>query len=202
MKKICFIISVLISAFVLSSCSKDEDEQIDSIDDIPTGKVALDKYGMKVLFPDDGWGNSTETKWENLSQFARECVATFLKEDTAQGGAYTSVIYFSRFKDECQKGQEDSLINDYHVILSGLLDEGENDPNLIYTKLSYVEFATIADHAASRIETSLKSDFYQDNYFIQNGNNLYMVTISIADSLKNTKKYKECLDIVNTLKFK
>lgn len=203
MKKIGFIWAVLVSALFLGSCSKDNDSDLggEDISDIPAGKVALNKYGVRAFFPEEGWGNSVETKWNSASSFARECTAAYFKEDRDSAGNYTTVIYFSRFLDECLSGQTDSVINDFHVILEGLLDEGENDPSLEYVSVGDIEFATVSTYVGSRIETLDKKGFYQDNYFVQEGKHLYMITVSMPDSLKNSEKYNKCMEIVNSVKF-
>ncbi|MFA6779925.1 MAG: hypothetical protein WCU80_09140 [Paludibacteraceae bacterium] len=212
-----FILTMCLCALIAVSCSKDDDDPVLNPSDIPTGKVALDMYGMRAFFPENEWGNVVDSSYLSGAFFQRECVVTFLKSDfLKQDGSpivdadgnltYLTNIYFSRFKEHVSDATEaDSLINSYHSdFLEGLYDDSEtkSDPNLPVVSLSEVNFAQISTFPASRIETVNKSGFYQDNYFVYNNNKLYMLTISIADSLKDTQKYKDCLAIVNTLKLK
>jgi len=198
------ILTMCLCALFAVSCSEDEDadDQGNTYpSDIPTGKVAMNMYGMWALFPENVWGNSVDGSFLDDSLFPRECVKAYLKSDVTEGG-YNTAIYFFRFKETISKAsQADSIFQDYADMLRGSLDEGENDPNLIY--IDFKESAsTISTFPATRFETVDKKGYYQDNYLFTSGVNMFMVTISIADTLKTSAKYESCKEIINSFKLK
>ncbi|MBP5456231.1 MAG: hypothetical protein J6Y37_07000 [Paludibacteraceae bacterium] len=205
-------------ALSLGSCSKDDDDDKIDVgrvdpDDIPTGYVALDKFGMRALFPEERWGNQIDNEFKATTgyeaQFSRDCIATYLKEDSiffAGHTSYNTIIYFCRL-DQTFSSQEEaeSLIAEYHYVMTGKWDINGNDPNLEYEKVGEIDFATVGnEYTGSLIETWDKFGYYQANYFVYDSNRLYMITLSMDKQYKeeNNAKYEECMKIIKSLKFK
>ncbi|MCQ2195096.1 MAG: hypothetical protein MJZ28_09130 [Paludibacteraceae bacterium] len=198
------------------SCSKDDDgENLGDtpIEDIPTGYKKLDVYGMSALFLEEsGWSNYTTNEFKNMTgysaQFNRDCIAAFLKEDSvtfAGHTAYRTVVYFSRFdKLFASESEVNDMIAEYRDVLDGMCDVEGNDPNLSFSKVGEVEFATIGKYTGSLIETLDKAYMYQANYFVydEETSRLYMVTLSLDEEHHEAAdaKYRECLAVVNSLK--
>lgn len=217
-----YLMAGLCSLFVATtatSCSDDDDDKTNlgntDINDIPTGKVALDNYGMRAFFPKEGWGKFVWNKFQNMTgasaEFSRDCVATYLQEDSisfAGQTSYQTVIYFNRFQSAFySEAEADNLIADYHYIMDGMCDVDGNDPNLEYEKVSEIQFAQVGNkYNGSLIETLDKFGYYQANYFVYSAekDSLYMVTLSINNEEveTNSAKYQDCMNIISTLKIK
>ena len=207
----------LCSLFAVS-CSKDDDEDgkedVGRMDpkDIPTGYVALDKFGMRALFPENKWGNQVDEEFKKTSgyeaKFSRDCIAAYLKEDSiffAGHTSYTTVIYFCRLDQIFSSESEaEDLIAEYHYVLTGKWDQYNNDDNLEYEKVSEIDFAKVGkETTGSVIETVDKFGYYQANYFVYKDNRLYMVTLSLENEhvVANDEKYQGCMSVIESLTF-
>jgi hypothetical protein len=174
------------------SCKKEKDFPGDS------DKVALDHFGMRVFFPNEGWKKEGTQYYENMPDpFKRECITAYLLETEEPGDTYTTHISFMRFLYEFEsKEKANEVIEELHEIYESYLDSDS------YTFVSERSASRVNTYVASIIncERKLNNSIYiEDMFFIYYNKNLYQIEILMPYN-KKQQYYQDCLDIINTLK--
>jgi uncharacterized lipoprotein YehR (DUF1307 family) len=187
----------LCSLFTISCEKKDKEDPINEVID---DEVALNHFGMYVIFPKDGWGKEESQYYKEMpDSFKRECVISYLSAEKDLQG-YTTSISFMRFLyDFNSKEDADKVINDLHEVYQSYVDL----PTANYLSVSEIESTQISDYNASTItcvREENKTRSIEDMFLIYYNNSLYQIEILMPED-KKSEYYQDFLDIINTLRF-
>jgi hypothetical protein len=189
MKALKSILIFSLCILAVSSCKKNDDDWGgNDMNDIPSGKVALDSLGMRAFFPEGKWGKEGRNDFLYEPGFERECIFTYLKESIVEGNA-TIYISFMRFVDSIDEEKANAKIQDYKNICEGY-------ENWVVSEIIPTE---INGYLASKIECIRDGSATDESYFIYHKNRLYQIELLIPND-KINRHYRACEEIIKTLK--
>ncbi len=192
MKTLKSILVLSLCILAVSSCKKDDDDWGGKdMNDIPTGKVALDSLGIRAFFPEEKWGKEGHDNFLHQPDFERECTLTYLKESKIEGSVkdYSIHISFMRFVNSFDEEKANKKIEEYKYICEGYAD----------WLVSEIIPTEINGYQASKIECIRDNSITNESYFIYHQNRLYQIELVIPNDKIDTY-YRECEEIINTLK--
>jgi len=192
MKTLKSILVLSLCILAVGSCKKDNDWGGNDMNDIPTGKVAFDSLGIRAFFPEGKWGKEGNNDYLNIPDYEMECIFTYLKdskidEDTKQYSVHISFFRLISFFENESKAND--KIEEFKYIYEGFTDWTVSE--IIPTEVN--------SYPASKIERESVDGLVEESYFIYHKNKLYRIVLVIPKD-KMDKYYRECTEIINTLK--
>ena len=189
------IFSLCILAF--SSCKNENDLGGNDIDTISTGKVAFERFGMKVYFPENEWKYETSTM--NMPGFEGECVNAYLQksgvviENETKYSVYISFIRFvSTFEDDAAANKMIDEIKEIYDFWATVEEKKE------YLSVEPITSSQIGNYPAKKMVCKKTNGSIEESYFIYKGKRLYWIAVIMPED-KKSSYYAECMRIINTL---
>lgn len=189
-----YLFIVFLSLLVTTSCSK-KDDDLGGETEVPSGKVAFSKYGMRAYFPENKWGKQTVDSYNSIN-YEMECMSTFLLSSAIaieNTTGYSVQIHFMRFKtssfENADSGKANEFVDQVHNIYDGYPE---------YSALSAVTPAQIGRYNALKFDCRKSGESIEESYFIHYENRIYRIVLVIPQD-KVDLYYSECKEIINSI---